>query len=89
MLRKMLSNMTDERNRLVIVWDNLKNFSQTSETERLQYQHELNNVKVLIDKQKNSIIKLTQDLQLGELDKEIIGNQLKTLYSSIESLSNK
>ena len=88
-LKQLLSNANEERKRLVLMWESLTSFTQASETERLQYQHELNNIKVIIDKQRNSIIKLTEDKRLGELDKEIIGNQLKNLYKAIESLSSK
>jgi chromosome segregation ATPase len=46
-------------------------------------------VKVLIDKQKNHIIKLTSEGSLRELDQENIGNQLKNLYKAIHNLSHR
>lgn len=54
-----------------------KNLAQKSESERIRYQSELMSVKILIDRHQNSIIKLTEEARLKELDHEIIGNQLK------------
>lgn len=52
-------------------------------------QGELGRWRVQADRQKNLIIKLTEEGRLKDLDHEIFGNQLGNLYKAIENLSGK
>ena len=66
-----------------------KHFTKKSLHERLESQHELMTTKYWFISRSNETIKPTEDNRLEQLDKEIIGNQLKYLHKAIESLSNK
>ena len=64
-------------------------FAKWAEKQRLGYQKQVSNQKLLTDKQSNEIIKLKQTQSLVNLEEEIFGNQLKNLYNAIENLSSK
>ncbi|CAI2385299.1 unnamed protein product [Moneuplotes crassus] len=63
--------------------------SDISESERVIYRRKFRDAKVSSDRQKNQIIKLTEEARLRQLDQEVLRNQLKNLYKAVNNLSGK
>lgn len=88
-LKGLVKKLKSEVDLLTLQWSTLRSYSQSCDGERLNSQNELLNVKVDLDRKNNYIIKLLEEVSLIKLDQEVIGTQLKNLYESIQSLSNK
>ncbi len=64
-------------------------FAKWTEQERFRYQKRVSEAKLENEAQSNEIIKLRQTSLHTALEQEIISNQLKNLYDSIQNLSEK
>lgn len=65
------------------------NLVSQSETQRKEYSQLLQNEKVKNERQSNYITDLKQKIQIKLMETDIMGDQLKSLFDAIESLSDK